>query len=191
MHFKLLPIFFPKRPDENPSMEGEVPLKNIKSIIKEGDSSGRICNCRGPYDEKLVQSSWQRRAKPTIHGYLTLSYEMFKAEKRRIDAAFPIANDTDSLGMTVGANSKFLTGPIYCVLNINIISVRVDFCHIVCVPGVRSLGTQITANSKYCTWLMEARRHRGSAISLLCSFVFLTQIPMSLIDCSRMKVTKW
>lgn len=41
-----------------------------------------------------------------------------------------MANDTDSLGMTVGANSKFLTAPIYCVLNINIISVRVDFCPI-------------------------------------------------------------
>lgn len=109
------------------------PWKNIKSIIKEGDSSGRICNCHGPYDEKLVQSSWQRRAKPTIHGYLTLAYEMYEVEKGQIDAAFPIANDTDSLGMTVGANSKFLTGPIYCVLNINIISVRVDFCPIVCV----------------------------------------------------------
>lgn len=44
-----------------------------------------------------------------------------------------MANDTDSLGMTVGANSKFLTAAIYCVLNINIISVRVDFCPIVCV----------------------------------------------------------
>jgi hypothetical protein len=54
--------------------------------------------------------------------------------------ALPIANDTDSLGMTVGANSKFLTAPIYCVLNINIISVRVDFCRIVCVSLKDKVG---------------------------------------------------
>lgn len=152
------------------------PWKNIKSIIKEGDSSGRICNCRGPYDEKLVQSLWQRRAKPTIHSYLFLTHGT-KEDARRDVAAFPMANDTYSLGMTVGANSKFLTAPIYCVLNINIISVRVDFCRIEeSVPQGRSLGTQITANSKYWSWLMEVWRPLLD-VSFLCSTLLFFFVP--------------
>lgn len=73
--------------------------------------------------------------------------------------------------MTVGANSKFLTAPIYCVLNINIISVRVDFCPIVC-PS--ELGTQIMANSKYWMWLIEACAPQD--LFLLCFIVYLSEI---------------
>lgn len=177
MDLKLLPIFpqgfqikiFIHR-------RANYPWKNIKSIIKEGDSSGSICNCRGPYDEKLVQSLWQRRAKPTIHSYLFLTHGT-KEDARRDVAAFPMANDTDSLGMTVGANSKFLTDPIYCVLNINIISVRVDFWPIEKgVPQGRSLGTQITANSKYWLWLMEVWRALLD-VSFLCSTLLFFFVP--------------
>lgn len=133
-----------------------------KSIIKERDSSGRICNCREPYDEKLVQTLWRRRAKLSIDCYLSPTYCAGRQDgvATHIDREFPIANDTDSLGMTGGANSKFLTASICCVLNINIkFSVRVSRFLCRCSKTCKGLLCQdlvyrLRANSKYWLWLM-------------------------------------